>query len=144
VTPNVRSKPKARGDAAVELAHLGVVAVEELEERGLRARRALDAAETQRGFGVLELLERLHEVLDPQRRALADRRRLRGLVVRESERRQRAVLARETRQLAITLTSWPRRMRRPSRIWISSVLSVTKQLVAPRCRIARAFGATSP
>ena len=39
---------EARGDAAVELAHLGVVAVEQREEARLRAGRALDAAAAQR------------------------------------------------------------------------------------------------
>ena len=61
------------GDAPVELAHLLVIAVEELEEGGLRAGRALAAAEGQRRDQMAEVREVEDEVLHPERRALARR-----------------------------------------------------------------------
>jgi hypothetical protein len=92
------AKPIAAVTRDVELAHLAVVAVEEREERRLRAGGALHAAEGQRGDAMLEIGEVEHEVLHPQRGALADGGELRRLQVRVAEAGQRPPRAREGRQ----------------------------------------------
>jgi hypothetical protein len=83
------------GESSLEFVDLRAVAVEEAEVRRLRAGRAAQAAQAQRAARELDRLERDGEVLRPERGALADGRRLRGLEVRESERRERAELRRE-------------------------------------------------
>src|SRR5688572_19336910 len=65
-------------DEAVQLVHFRALA-EQLEERCFRPRRAARAAEADRGEPVLDLLDVEQQVLDPQRGALADCGRLRGL-----------------------------------------------------------------
>ena len=94
------------GDELVEPSDLGVIAVKEFEEAGLRAGRAFDAAGLERGDAVLELVQIQHQVVGPQAGPLADGRRLGRLQVREAEAGQVAVLLRRT---------WPaRRSRRPA------------------------------
>ncbi len=88
----------ALGDHAVELAHLVMVAVEELQEAGLGAGGALDAAERQAVEQRLDLLEVEQEVLQPQRRALAEGGRLGRLEVGEAQDRLVALLAAEVVQ----------------------------------------------
>ena len=97
---DVRRSPIAAVTSRSSSRTLRVVAVEQLEEARLRAGRALHAAERQRRDAVLEVREVEHQVLHPQRRALADGRRLRGLEVRVAERRLVAPLARERRERA--------------------------------------------
>ena len=82
----------------IQLAHLGVIAVENLEEAGLRARRPLHAAAWQGRNAVVEVREVEHEVLHPQRSALADSCRLRRLEVGVAERRFCSPLSRKRRQ----------------------------------------------
>ena len=125
------AKPIFARDARVELANLRVIAVEDLEEARLRARRALHAATGQRRDAMIEVGEVEHEILHPQRRALADGRRLRGLQMRRAERRLGAPLAREGRSARSTLMILPRSSSMPRRIRIRSALSVTYALVAP-------------
>ena len=118
---------------AIELADLRVVAVEELEEARLRAGRALHAAEGQRGDAMIEIGEVEHEVLHPERRALADGRRLRRLQMRGAERRLGAPLAREVASAREDADDLRRAAARvPRRMRIRSALSVTNALVAPR------------
>ena len=88
------------GDLAVDLRGELVVAVKELEEARLRAGRALRAEQLRLADLVLDVLEVHQELLDPERRALADGRRLCGLEVRESQRRQILVFLRELRKHA--------------------------------------------
>ena len=121
-----------RGDAPVELAHLCVIAVEDLEEAGLRPRRALHAAAGQRGDAMIEVGEVEHEILHPERRALADGRGLRRLQVRGAERRLvRAIRARTRRARGARGSTFARSSSSPRRIRIRSALSVTYALVAP-------------
>ena len=80
------------GDELLELPHLVVIAVEELQEAGLRAGRAFDAARLERGDAVLDFGQVERQVVRPQARPPADGRRLGRLQVREAERRQVAVL----------------------------------------------------
>jgi len=82
----------------VELLDLSVPAAEESQVRGLRAGRALDAAKRQRADAVLDLVQVQRELLAPQRGPLADRGELGRLVVREAQRRHRAVLLGEAGQ----------------------------------------------
>ena len=96
VTGNDSSKSEPLGHHRVELLDLGVVAVEEREERRLRAGRPFHAAELERGDAMLDLLQIDHQVLRPERRALADGRELRRLEVRVAERRQVLPLHRRT------------------------------------------------
>ena len=88
------------GDFAVDLRGHLVIAVEQLEEARLRAGRALRAEQLRLADLILDVLEIHQEFLNPERRALADGRRLGGLEVRESERRQVLVLRRELRKHA--------------------------------------------
>ena len=87
------------GEAAVHLVDLRAVAVEEVEEAGLRARRAAAAEE----FDVLQREVQLaqvgEEVLHPERRALADGDELGGLIVGIAQRRRRLVAVRELREV---------------------------------------------
>ena len=92
-----RVESHRRGDPAVELAHLRVVALEQLEEARLRAGRPLHAAQRQVREAEVEVREVEHEVLHPERRALADGGELRRLEVRVAERRLGLPLAPRTR-----------------------------------------------
>src|SRR5262249_35164959 len=80
-------------DSLAELFHLRVIALEQLEEAGFSSCGSTNPAETQRAQAMFDFLEVEHEVLQPERCALADRSWLRGLQVCEAERRQIAVLA---------------------------------------------------
>jgi hypothetical protein len=71
-----------RGDAAIELPHPFVIALEQLEKARLRARRPFDPAKRQRGAPIVEIHQVEHEVLHPERCPLADGRELGGLQVR--------------------------------------------------------------
>ena len=72
-----------------------VVVAEQLEEGGLRARRAADAAESECVEPELELLQVEDEILQPERAALSDRRRLGRLEVGVPEGGHVAVAAGE-------------------------------------------------
>ncbi len=82
-------------DEPVQLVDLRGIAVEQHEERRLRAGRAARATEAQRAEPVLDLLDIEQQVLDPECGALADGRGLRGLEMRVAERGQLAPAARE-------------------------------------------------
>ena len=84
---NRRPKSDLLGDHSLELADLLVVAAEDLEEARLRARRSLDATTGQRRDAHVDVGEIEHQILHPQRRALADGRRLGGLKVRGAQGR---------------------------------------------------------
>ena len=75
------------GDQPVELADLVVVAAEQGEEAGLRAGRALGAAEAQGRQAVLDLVQVEQEIVAPQAGPLADGGQLGRLEVREAQRR---------------------------------------------------------
>ena len=79
------------GHHAVERLDLGVVAVEELEEAGLRAGRPLDPQELQLGEPLLDLAQVEDQLVAPERRALADRHELRRLEVGVAQAGQRLV-----------------------------------------------------
>lgn len=66
----------------MQMARLVGLAVEELEERGLRAGGALEAAEAQLVHERLQRAQVAQQVLNPQRRALPNCRQLRALHVR--------------------------------------------------------------
>jgi hypothetical protein len=73
----------------------------------------------------LDLLQVEHQVLDPERGALADGGRLRGLEVGEAEGREVAVATREVGERRDHAEQPPRTSRSASRCWIRSVLSPT-------------------
>lgn len=79
---------KRGGDAAVEFVTLGMVAIEEGEERGLRAGGALDATEAQRSQAMLQVFQAQRQFLGPEGGPLADGSKLGGLKVRVAERGQ--------------------------------------------------------
>ena len=83
---------------AVELAHLVVVTVEQLEIAALRPGGALDAAEGQGGPAVIQIREIEEQVLHPERRAFPHRRELGRLQVRVPECGLGPPLPRERRQ----------------------------------------------
>ena len=66
-------------DAPFKFLDLLFVAVEKFQKACLGARRALDAAELEVLFEILQALVVEHKILQPQRRALAHRRELGGL-----------------------------------------------------------------
>ena len=92
-------KAELRGDAAVHLVDLVTVALEEVDKARLRARRAAAAEEAHRADDKIKLFKVRAEVLHPQRRALADRHGLRGLIVRIAERRRGGVFAGKCRKI---------------------------------------------
>lgn len=69
-----------------------MVAIKEREEARLRAGRALDAAEADVVARAPDVAQVPEQLLEPERRALADGRQLRGLEVREAEGGQVCVL----------------------------------------------------
>src|SRR5262249_51149752 len=84
--------------AAFDLLDLLVIAAREREEAGLRARRALHAAQRQPGGDATHFVEIEREILRPQAGALAHRDGLRDLEVRVAETRLRAPALRERRE----------------------------------------------
>src|SRR5258708_36864923 len=64
-----------------------MIALEQLEETGLRSSRALYTAEGHRGDPMLHVGKIQHEILHPERRTFADRGRLRRLQVWVTELR---------------------------------------------------------
>ena len=66
-------------DQALHLLNFALVAAEQLEERGLRAGRALRAEQLQARQAELQLIDIHEQLVDPQRRALAHGRELGGL-----------------------------------------------------------------
>ena len=64
-----------------------MIALEQGEETGLCAGRALDAAKSQRLQAMLQLMQIENEIMAPQTGAFAHRGQLGRLEVREAERR---------------------------------------------------------
>ena len=85
-------KTEGPGHQLVELADLGILAVEQGQKRRLRAGGALDAAHRKLRNPPLDFAQVLHKVIAPQRRPLADGGQLGRLIVRKSQRRQAAIL----------------------------------------------------
>src|SRR5215204_281108 len=83
---------------AIELTDARMVTLEQLEEARLRSGGTLHPATGQRRDAMIEIGEVKHEVLHPQRGALADRRRLGWLEMSVAERRLGAPLAGERGQ----------------------------------------------
>ena len=140
-----RLEPEGVGHSPIQFVDLRVIAVEQGEEARLRPGRPLDAEEGQVVQPTLDVAQVEDQLIRPQGRPLADRDELSGLEMGVSQARQVLPSDRERRR--------GRRSRRrgrrgrgpdPSRRRIRSVLSVTKQLVAPRWMIGLASGATSP
>jgi hypothetical protein len=82
-------------DREVEGVDFVVVALEQLQEGSLRARRAANTPETQRRDPVVELLQVQKKILNPEGRAFADCGGLGGLEVGVPEGRELRVLAGE-------------------------------------------------
>ena len=86
-------------DHVLERLHFALVPLEQLHERRLRAGRPLGAEEQELSEPVLERLHVLYKLVNPEGRALADRRQLGGLQMRVGEARQVAPLFRESAEL---------------------------------------------
>ena len=113
-------------DQFLQLADLGVVAVEQFQETGLRAGRALVAECLDGGDAMLDFGQVHRQVVGPEARPLADRRRLGRLEMGEAQAGQVAVLGGETRPAqSITAAIRPASICSPSRSSSRSVLSVT-------------------
>ena len=82
-------------DQLLQLPHLGVVAVEKLQEARLRAGRALVAQGLEAGDAMLDFGQVHREIVGPETRPFADGRRLGGLEMGEAEAGQIAVLGGE-------------------------------------------------
>lgn len=87
------------GDELVQSLNLVVVAVENLEERGLSTGSTLDTTEAQVVTGSLEVSQVHEQVLNPQACSLSDSHELGGLSVGETQARQVLVLLGEGREL---------------------------------------------
>ena len=86
------------GDELFELAHLGVIAVEQLQKLACVPVVPLTLRALQRCDAVLDFGQIEHQVVGPQACPVADGRRLGRLQVREAERRQVAILLGEVGQ----------------------------------------------
>ena len=87
------------GDIRLDLLYLLLVPVEQLEEGRLRSGRALRAEQLQRRRDIIKILKVKRQLIQPESRALADRRQLRRLEMSVSERRHSLVLKREIAQV---------------------------------------------
>lgn len=87
------------GDQLIQLLNLLMVALEDLEERGLSTGGTLDTTEAQIIASPLEVLQVHEQVLDPQGGTLSDGNKLSGLSVGEAQAGQVLVLLSEGRQL---------------------------------------------
>jgi hypothetical protein len=94
-----RLETELAGNEPVQLLDLRVIAVEQREERGLRAGRSLHAAELELTQTILELGQIKHQIVAPQRGPFADGRRLRRLQMREAQARQITILDGKPRQM---------------------------------------------
>ena len=83
-----RIKTHLAGDERVELTNFGMIAVKECEKTGLRAGRALGAAEAQCCQTVFDLVQIEQEIVAPETGALAHGGQLRWLEMRKAEGRQ--------------------------------------------------------
>ena len=86
-------------DPAVHFVDLRAVAVKEREEAGLGTGRAAAAQETDGREHVVQLFHVEHQFLKPERGALSDGHKLRGLVVRIAEAGHGGVLLREVAEI---------------------------------------------
>ena len=93
-------KARILGDQRFKLFHLFLVSREKLHKACLSSRRALRAEQLQLRKAVLKLVDIVAELIRPERRALADRRKLCGLKVRVCKARQSLVLFRERGEIA--------------------------------------------
>ena len=84
-------------DKLLKLPHLVVIAVEELQKTRLRAGRAFHAAGLQRRNPMLHFRQIERQIIRPQTRPPANRRRLSRLQMRKTERRQVAILLERNR-----------------------------------------------
>lgn len=87
------------GDKLVQLFNLGVVSVEDLEERSLSTGGTLDTTEAQVITGPLQVPQIHEQVLDPETGSLSDSDKLSGLAVSETKARQVLILLSERGQL---------------------------------------------
>ena len=62
-----------------------MVALEDLKEAGLGSRRSLDPAKGKSPAAIIDVLDVEHQILHPERGALADRRELGRLQVRVAQ-----------------------------------------------------------
>jgi hypothetical protein len=125
-------------------AHLRVVAVEQVQEARLRPGRPLHPAERSVAIRRLDLLQVEQQVLDPERRALADGRELRRLEVRVAERGQVACSRANAPARRSPPASGARPAAAPRACWIRSALSPTYCARRAQVDDARAAGAGSP
>ena len=93
-------------DLPVELVDLALVAFEQFQEAGLGSGRALASQEFQGIQHVLQVCQIHGEFLDPERGALAQRRGLRRLEMREGQRRLVFLRFGKIRQLIIPVAFW--------------------------------------
>ena len=132
------------GDQLIQAADALVIAAEEGEKTGLRAGRALDAAEAQRFQTMLEFVQIENEIVAPQTGAFADGRELGRLKMRETERGQIAPARGEAGQRVDDadepIAQQPQTLAHQDQIGIVGDIAAG----APRWMIARASGQTSP
>ena len=94
-----RVKAEIRREHAVHLVDLRVVALKQVDKAGFRAGGAAAAEELDVFDREINFAQIRKEILHPQRRALAYRHQLRGLIMRIAQRGQRLVLAGKVGQI---------------------------------------------
>src|SRR5439155_7450923 len=92
-------KTKFLSDESFELSHLRVIAVKKVQEAGLRAGGAFNAASSQRLRAVLDFREVERQIISPQASPLAHGRRLGRLQVRVTQTSEVAMLLGEAAKL---------------------------------------------
>ena len=84
----------------IQLTHLFIITIKQLQEACLRSRRSLGAKQLGLGKLIFHVFQVHQQILNPERCTLADRRGLRGLKMREGQRRLILMLLREAGQCA--------------------------------------------
>ena len=118
-------KAHLAADQFFQAADLGMVAVEQAEETGLRAGGALAALGLELAQAVLDFRQVQHQVVGPQAGPLADGGRLRRLEMGVGQAGQIAILRAKSARRSITPTTRSRTSSSDSRSRSRSVLSVT-------------------
>ena len=132
-------KAEGRCEHAVELIYFCSVAVEQIQQAGLRAGRAAAAQKADPRQCEIHLINVEEDILQPQRRALADRDGLSGLIMGVAQRGQRLVPLRERGQIGGEVQQL--RPNAEQRLAIQNQIGVIRHIAARRAEVndARCF-----
>ena len=132
-------KAKLCGDLPVHLVDLRRIAVKQFNEAGLRAGRTPAAEETERAQRVLHLLEIQRQILQPQRRTLADGRQLRGLIVCVGKGRHSSIALCESTEVPHGRLQFSFQI--PQRLAVKDQICIVRYIAACRAQVNDALRA---